>query len=311
METFSVLIGFLIGVVATMIAVEFGLKKIFRPPAMNKVTASWRLDDHKAPLVVAQDAKGVQLPTGSKVVTAGEVDPLGFRDRSNRRNPNARSNFLVDPEMDRALVFMGPIREGTLALATLDPAVAARLRAEHKRLWETGEPYVEEVPFSTLGKKMGMMARLRGRVLECIAYKEHHLLRLSDGEQTVGVVVDHPLDLTGKRVVVTGRVVRGASGYPLVDADEVRLEGAPRTAPPEAPTPVAPPTSVPQQPPETSPHTPQQVLRIPRRAPSPPTPEPEEAPAAPQKPLLEAEPSEEATTEAERRRARARVVMHR
>ena len=310
METFSVLIGFLIGVVATMIAVEFGLKKIFRPPALNKVTASWRLDDHKRPLVVAQDAANVELPQGAHVVTAGEVNPVGFRDRAHRRNPNARSNFLVDPELDRALVFMGPIREGTLALASLDPAVAARLRAEHKRLWETGEPYVEELSMAELGKNMGMLVRLRGRVLECIAYRQQHLLRLTDGSHTMGVVVEKPLELDGRKVVVTGRVVRGASGYPLVEAEEVRLEGGSQRDAPlqrEEPAPApAPRTQVRREAPER----PERVLRVPRRTPEAPV-EQEEAVVEEEEPLEFQEAEEPMVTEAERQRKKARVIMHR
>ncbi len=317
MDTISVLIGFLVGVVATMIAVEFGLKKIFRPPALNKVTGSWRLDDHKSPLVVAQDAAGIGLPTGSRVVTAGDVDPGGFREREHRRNPNARSNFIVSQDMDRALVFMGPIREGTLALATLDPSVAARLRAEHRKLWDTGDPYVDDLPLAEVAKNTGLLVRVRGRVQECVEYKEQHLLRITDGTHVVGAIVEEPLRLDGQKVVVTGRVVRGTSGYPLLDAEEVRLDGgsrqritANRAAAPGPRQEEAAPQGEPDPTPAPTPtRTGKRVLRVPRKARSPEQEEDVEEPV--EDPLVEFEESDEGLTEAERRRGRARVTLHR
>lgn len=313
MDTVSVLVGFLIGIVAMTIAVEFGLKKIFRPPAVNKVTGSWRLSDHQAPLVVAQDAGSVALPTGSRVVTAGDVASQGFKHRDHRRNPNARSNFLVDPELDRALLFMGPIREGTLALATLDPAIAQRLRAEHRRLWETGEAYVDDLPLAQVAKNTGVLVRVQARVQECVPYRERHLLRLTDGTHAVGALVDEALDLQGKQIIVTGRVVRGTSGYPLLDAEEVRLAGTGERAVARAPVPAQtgndPATAEP--PPQEQP--PKRVLRVPQ----PPggqrqsEPVPVEQPQEPPVPENEPEAPEEGMTEADKRRARARVTLHR
>lgn len=318
MDTISVLIGFLIGVVATMIAVEFGLKKIFRPPALNKVTGSWRLDDHKSPLVATQDAAAVDLPDGARVVTAGDVNPDRFRERDHRRNPNARSNFIVSQDVDRALIFMGPIREGTLALATLDPVVAARLRAEHRKLWETGDPYVDELPLAEVAKSTGLLVRVRGRVQECVEYKEQHLLRITDGTHVVGAVVEEPLRLDGQKVVVTGRVVRGTSGYPLLDAEEVRLDSGERqrVSAPRRETeasrrsgsgPEAEATPTPTEP-KSARHS-KRVLRVPKKTEALAVEEPEEE--TEEDPLVEFEESEQSLTEAERRRQRARVTLHR
>ncbi len=316
MDTVSVLVGFLIGIVAMTIAVEFGLKKIFRPPAVNKVTGSWRLSDHQAPLVVAQDASAVDLPNGSRVVTAGDVASIGFKQRDHRRNPNARSNFIVDPELDRALVFMGPIREGTLALATLDPAIAQRLRAEHRRLWETGEAYVDDLPLAQVAKNTGVLVRVQARVQECVPYRERHLLRLTDGTHAVGALVDEALDLQGKQVLVTGRVVRGTSGYPLLDAEEVRLAGTgeravsrtpPQARPKSEPTPAAHTTA--QTTAQQAP--PKRVLRVPQTPQARAEPEPAARPQEPPEAQDGPQAPDEGMTEAEKRRARARVTLHR
>lgn len=304
MDTISVLIGFLVGVIATAIAVEFGLKKIFRPPAQSKVTASWRIADHKAPLVVSQDASAVLFPPGARVVTAGGAHPDGQHRRDFRRNPNARSNYLVEADRDRATLLLGPLQEGTLALATVDPVLVARLRAEHRRLWETGEPLVEETGLAATVNHVGQLVRTRGRVQDCIPYRERHLLRVSDGNATLGVLVDEALQLAGQTVTIVGRVVRGTTGYPLIDAEEVgvvsaaggraptRPAAAPSAPEPRArPEPVTPPSAPPRN-----------VQREPGPAPTGET----DAPGP-----MEFESVEPVATEAERRRRAARVVLHR
>ncbi|MBW3584218.1 MAG: hypothetical protein KY455_14100 [Euryarchaeota archaeon] len=223
METISVLVGFLIGVVASAIAVELGLKKLFMPTTATKLTASWRLDEVEAPLVVCTDAGGVPFPRGAEIVTSGQAAPEGFRDRAWRRNANARGNFMVHPTRDRAYLFLGPVQEGNLALVTVDSDLVARLRAEHRRLWETGAPYVEEVSLAEAVRRPGVHVQTRGHVQEVVPYRDRHLVRLVDGNQALGVLVDAPLDIVGAEAVVTGRVQRGTSGYSLLDAEEVRV----------------------------------------------------------------------------------------
>jgi hypothetical protein len=310
MDTISVLVGFLIGVIATAIAVEFGLKKIFRPPVQSKVTGQWRLDEHRAPLVVAQDTATVGFPTGARVVTAGAAHPDALTGRDYRRNPNARSNYIVATDRDRATLFLGPIQEGTLALATVDPAIVARLRAEHRRLWETGEPLVEEAALGDAVRHAGMLVRTRGRVQDCVPYRDRHLLRVTDQNATLGVLVDEPLELTGQTISVMGRVIRGTTGYPLIDAEEVRVVTVDGTRPARAA--LAPPAPAPLPPTErrAPPAQEPRVLRVPdprsAQNKSPPV-EPEPEPG----PVMEFEAAEDAPTEAERKRLRARVVVRR
>lgn len=315
MDTISVLVGFLVGVVVAAIAVELGLKKLFSPPSNTKVTSSWRLDEFEAPLVVALDAASTSYPPGSEVVTAGGVDPQGFRGRTFRRNPNARANVVIDRARDRALLFMGPVEPGTLALATVDRDLVGRLRGEHRRLWETGSEYVEEMPLGEVVGRHGVSVRTRGRVQEIVPYRERHLMRLTDGKQVLGVLVDAPLDLVQQDVVVTGRLIRGTSGYTVLDADEVRLvrrsKGPDRqereVAMPVPGTPErAPAPGVAPSEPPAAPST-ERVVRVPRN------PTPTESPAPPEAPEMEFEAHDESpiVSEAERRKARTRVVLHR
>lgn len=322
MDTISILVGFLVGVVTAAIAVELGLKKLFMPPSATKVTGSWRLSEIRSPLVACTDAAKPIFDQGARIVTAGSANPQAFHGRTFRRNTGARANFMVHPNEDRALLFMGPIAPGTLALSTVDGALCDRLRAEHKRLWEQGEAYVEELPLEQVVQRHNVGVRTRGTVQEVVTYRQRHLMRLTDGRHVIGVLVDAPLDLEGKEVVVTGRIQRGTSGYPLLDADEVRVvrKGHGRT-PQESYEPVAAtpgpatedPAATPGRTPAVQPRerpapAPQErVLRVPARPPAP-AEVPVEAPA-------DAVPDEEEeapvhTSDAERMRARARVVFH-
>lgn len=311
MDTISIFVGMLVGVIATAVAVELGLKKLFRPPSRTKMTAAWRLEDFEAPVVVAMDATSTVYPKGARVVTAGGADPRGFRDRDFRRNPNARGNFLIDRSQDKALLFLGPVQDGTLALSTVDSELVGRLRAEHRRLWETGEAYVEEIPLAEVVGRQGVSVRTRGQVVEVVPYRERHLMRVTDAGETIGVLVDASLDLVGQSVVVTGRVSRGQSGYTIVDADEVRVvrkatRGAAQevtvptkaSAPAKAtPAPAVTPTHLKPEP------TKERVVRIQgKRRAAEPEPEME---------FEATEPEPPAPSLAEQGRKKAKVVIHR
>lgn len=233
MDPFSALIGFVVGVIATAFAVELGLKKLFKPVTTTKLTATWRLEEIGAGLVASVDAADTQFPKGSRIVTAGRANPDAYVGREHRQHPGARGNFVVHPDKDRALLFLGPVAPGTMALSTVDPHLCARLRHEHARLWGRADAYIEEVPLSEAAGRHNVRVRTRGQVQSVIQYRDRHLMRLVDGNHVVGVLVDSPLDLAGAIVSVTGQATKGTSGYTLIDAEEVRrIEPATRTSRP-------------------------------------------------------------------------------
>lgn len=220
-EVISMLLGFLIGLVAAGIAVELGLKKFLSSPETGKLTRVWSLSELPSPLVAATLVEGVAVPQGARVLTTKTLQAprTGF---DLRTSPELHANFAVDAQLPRALLFLDGVRPGGLALWTVDEPLIERLRTEFNRLWSRSSDYVEHVKLAEVIEKANLTVETHGTVQEVVPYRGHWLLRLSDEGETVGVLVAEELPLRGRRVAVKGIVRTSSSGYPLVEALEVR-----------------------------------------------------------------------------------------
>lgn len=216
-------IGFVTGIVAAGFAVELGLKKWFAAPDASKLTAVWSLTELPSPLVVATEITGVSIPKSSRLVTAKnlQVPQHGFEVR---KNPEARGSFAVDATRPRALLFLGGIEPGALALWTVDEKLIERLRSEFNRLWTRSTDYVEYVKVGEIPSKANLTVSTRGLVQGIIPYKDQFLMRLTDEGETVGVLIEKDLPMQGSRVEVVGVVRTSSSGFPLVEAVEIRKQ---------------------------------------------------------------------------------------
>lgn len=220
-DVLSMFIGFVVGVVAAGFAVELGLKKLFRPPENTKLTRVWSLNEFGQPLVSATRIELVKVPARGRVVTAHEYG--GSREGITlRTNQETSGNFVVDAKHNRALIFLDDIRPGALALWTVEEPLIERLRSEFNRLWTRSTDYVEKVKLSAVPQKANFTIETLGTVEDVVPYKENYLMRLRDDGETVGVLTPRKLSLTGSRVSVTGIVKTSSTGYPLIEAIEVR-----------------------------------------------------------------------------------------
>lgn len=217
-------IGFFVGVVTAGFAVELGLKKLLSPPDSSKLTNVWSLTELPTPLIVATQIQDLALPKTAKLVTARalQVPRDGFEVRT---NAGARANFAVDATLPRALIFLSGIEKGTMALWTVDERLIERLRAEFNRLWTHSTDYVERVRLAEIPQKANLTVSTQGTVQGVVPYKGQYLVRLSDEGETVGVLVDREVHMTGTRVEVVGVVKTSSSGFPLVEAIEIRQPG--------------------------------------------------------------------------------------
>lgn len=224
MEVLSTLVGFVVGVVAAGIAVELGLKKWFSAPDSSKLTTIWSLTELQSPEIVATSLHaGVEVPANARIVSAGDVPP-SRKGLNVRRNTEARGSFAIDAHRARAVLFLGAIEKGTLALWTVDERIIERLRAEFSRLWTRSTDYVERATVADIASKANVTVETRGIVQDVIPYKGRYMLRLTDHGDAVGVLVDQDLQVRGQKVTVKGIVRTSRSGYPLVEALEVKQE---------------------------------------------------------------------------------------
>lgn len=222
LDVLSTLVGFLIGIVAAGFAVELGLKKFFSPPPSSKLTTVWSLDELNKPEIAAiQLGAGLKVPATARVVTAASAPP-SKKDFQLRRNSEVHGSFALDSTKPRALLFLGDIKPGALALWTVDEALIDRLRADFNRFWTRSTDYVERASVSELASKPNVTIETTGTVQDVIPYRGRYMMRLTEQGEAVGVVVDSELPLRGQRVTVKGIVRNSTSGYPLVEALEVK-----------------------------------------------------------------------------------------
>lgn len=193
-----------------------------QPATDLRLTATWRLSELGAPLVVARDVD-VEVPVGARVVVSGQVGAAAFEAAQVRQVPAVTAEYAVDGDRGRALLFLGGLRPGAQAMLTTDKAAVARLAAQASALWERAEPYVERHPLADAAGRAGLVVETQGTVLDVLPYQGAFLLRLEDQGAVLGVQVDRePAELKGQRIVVRGRVGKDKGGYPVLVANDVR-----------------------------------------------------------------------------------------
>lgn len=185
------------------------------------MTATWSLAELARPLVVARDVD-VEVPAGARLVVAGTVTGQAYAAAQVRQVPDVPGEYALDAARGKALLFLGGVRSGTLALASRDAVLVARLAAEAEALWQRGAPYVEALPLADAARRLGVPLAVQGLVTEVLPRQGAFLMRLEDQGQSLGVRVQvDASELKGQRILVQGQMQRDG-GYPVLVASDVR-----------------------------------------------------------------------------------------
>jgi hypothetical protein len=195
-DLISLIIGFVVGIVAVSIAIELGWKKE-APIQTCKIARQWRLSEIPHPLVVAEKLK-MQPPQNAQVVVQAHT----AYSKDAKQHPDVTGNFIIGS--DRALIFAGEIRENQMAFRTIDDAILRHLRSRFHHYWEDSEPGTKETGVRGTGR-----VTVRGLVKAVVPYREQFLLRLSTSDGVLGVLVNERLDLEGHMVEIDGEIMRG------------------------------------------------------------------------------------------------------
>ncbi len=193
MDVISLIVGFVVGIIAVSIAIELSWRKE-EVVETCKIAKKWSLSELKNPLIVAEKLK-MDAPSGSKVVVRVET---AFS-RGAKQNSEVVGNFALG--RDRALIFSGEIREGQLAFRTVDERILRSLRNLFNKFWE-GEGGEEETKVSGRGT-----VTVRGIAKAVVPYRDHYLIRLSYDKGVTGVIIDEKMELEGKKIEVEGEMV--------------------------------------------------------------------------------------------------------
>lgn len=207
MDVISLIVGFVVGIIAVSIAIELSWKKE-ETVETCKVANKWSLSEIRNPLIVAEKLK-MNAPSGSKVVVRVET---AFS-RGAKQNPDVRGNFILGS--DRALIFSGEIREGQIAFRTVDERILRNLRTLFNQFWE-GDEGAGETKISGRGT-----VTVRGIARAVVPYREHYLIRLSYEDGLIGVLIDERMDLEGRKIEVEGEMT--GDERPLIKAYHLEI----------------------------------------------------------------------------------------
>lgn len=222
------LFGALLGTGLVAAAIAWQLRgRIERPagaPAEERLTSTWSLSELSDPLVVARDID-VMVPAGARVLVSGTVTAQAYAAAQVRQLPEVAGDYAVDAQRRKVLLLLGGARANSLALASRDPALVARLAAEAEALWQRAEPYVESRSLADATSRTGLPIAVQGVVTEVIQRQGAFLIRLEEQGQALGVRVQaDATELKGQRILVRGSVQREGGYVVLVASDVRRLE---------------------------------------------------------------------------------------
>lgn len=222
-DLLSVVIGLLLGGIAVGVVVEVTGRGREKAPEPHKLTTAWRLSELQEPVLVARDVLDVEVPPGTEVLASGLVDPKVQAACRVREVPPVRAEFALDRKQRRAILFLGGVQQGSMALLTVDDALLARLETEYRRLADRSADYVERFRISELGGRSGVVVETEGLVQEVLPWKQRWMMRLEDHGHIIGVAVEKdPSELKERRVRVRGRLDKDQAGYAVIEAVEVR-----------------------------------------------------------------------------------------
>lgn len=223
-DILALAIGLFAGGIAVAVVMEATGR--LRPQAMkedpNKLTSGWRIRELGQPVLVARDVVDVQVPNGCTIFASGVVDPAILKACKVRQVPAVRTEFAFDAQNQRAILFTSGVRDGTLALVTVDPGLVKRLETEYKTLASHAADYVERLRIQELAGKAGVTVETRGAVQDVLPFQDRFMMRLEDQGHVIGVLCDRdPSELEGLRVQVRGPIEK-RTGYPVILAKDIR-----------------------------------------------------------------------------------------
>ena len=205
MEVITFSVGIIIGILAAAAAIEISQRWITKKKSNTELAHFWSISEIPGPVVVAKSLDGASIPEGVRVVCADEPSAEQSRRFKIRINPNADANFAAGKGM--ALIFSGPISQGSAAISTVDEVLVASLTAEFERLWENGTSLPQPLSINEVLSKRDGEAKIRGQVSLVTKFKEgQHILQISEeGGASVGILVDSfPEGIVGKTIEATG-----------------------------------------------------------------------------------------------------------
>jgi hypothetical protein len=135
-DVFSILLGFTVGVILVVLAIEIGLKKTSQASPASKPTKSWSISEISNPRIMAEYLSDVDLPSNSKVIVKKYKNKDALSGLNVKQNRGIRGNYVLGD--DRALILSGPVREDEMGIWTVEKEIVEELKKEFDRRWVEG-----------------------------------------------------------------------------------------------------------------------------------------------------------------------------
>jgi len=228
MDLFSAIIGFITGMVLTMIAMEYMLYRSQK----NIIAKDWDLSGEKDLRICATSIGDVPIPYDTRLIVrkGSSVPPEISRRALVKETDNVNMNFALSE--DRAYIFMGPISRGTPAVITTDESILEELDRVFRTLWETSEKHIYELSevLDNIENFSGSFVKISGRLLnpELLRHGHEARLVLPNGKViSISISSDSRIDeieilsLHGVFVEVEG-LLKVSGGKILLEATSIR-----------------------------------------------------------------------------------------
>ena len=165
MDPFTLLLGFVIGIVISFFAIYVSLH--IRTPVEKsaELTTMWTINNLGLEVRgIVESLEEVDLPVGSQIVCreSGSLPRNVINSCDVKIDPRVNENFLLG--RNRGFMFLGSVRKSTLILMTEDDDLLMKLSVEFNSRWNGAEPYAEPAEIKDLESCVDRYVRIRGTV---------------------------------------------------------------------------------------------------------------------------------------------------
>ena len=134
MDVAALAIGFIIGVVLVVLAMEIGMKKTNRDTPASKHTKKWNINEISNPRIMAEYLmEGVEIPKNSKVIVNQCKDRGLLEGLDAKEHDEIRGNYVIGD--DRALILAGPFKKDEVGIWTVEKEIVDKLNEEFEEKW--------------------------------------------------------------------------------------------------------------------------------------------------------------------------------
>lgn len=137
MDITALAIGFFMGVIVVILAIEIGMKRTISGAPRSKHAKKWDINEITNPRIMAEYLmEGTDLPKGSKVIVNQIKNKDALQGLNAKKHSGVRGNYIIGD--DRALILSGPFKTDEVGVWTIEKDIVDKLNQEFDDKWDEG-----------------------------------------------------------------------------------------------------------------------------------------------------------------------------